>query len=313
MQENKFEELRALSYDKHTKLYQCIWGANINKPRAIVQICHGMSEYIGRYEEFAQYLVSKGCVVCGHDQVGHGKSINSDEDRGHLPKKIGKDIFIEDTHLLRLYMQKRFGNDVPYFLFGHSMGSFIVRCYVSYYGEGLSGAIVCATGHISPFVSRAGRRLCRIIGAFRGERYISKTLDSMGAGGYSKKLDNPKTPLDWLSYNDENVQEYLNDNQAGFIFTCGGFDALTSLTLEIATQKCNSRIPKDLPMFFIAGDGDPVGDFGKGFNTAVALARDAGVKDIEAKLYEHMRHELLKEHDKQLVMDDIEAWIDKHI
>lgn len=299
------------STDGSTQVRGIIWWPE-QEARGIVQLVHGMAEHIMRYDAFARYLTGLGYVVCGHDHVGHGQSVATPDDWGCLPVRGGRDVLVGDVGRMRKEVIARTEVHHPYFLFGHSMGSFVVRAYIAECGQGLDGAIICGTGHIAPATSAAGNLLARVIARVRGERYVSKLLGNLSIGSYAKAIDNPRTPLDWLSYNEANVDAYIADEQCGFAFSAGGNATLTALTREVCAPECCARVPKDLPLLYIAGDADPVGDMGKGVRTAASMARDAGSIDVTCTIYEHMRHEILNETDATRVMDDVAAWMEEH-
>ena len=306
------------STDGVSRLHGYIWWPEEGiVPVAAVQLVHGMAEYIGRYDEFARYLNSKGFVVFGHDHIGHGESVKSKDEWGDLPADSGKDILVEDVHRVRTDALARisgaYGEQPPLFLFGHSMGSFVVRLYLSRHASGLKGAIICGTGFMPPRTSAVGNRVARSIARLRGNNYHSKLLHNMGVGGYAKDIDNAETDLDWLSYNRENVNRYIADEQCGFMFTAGGYATVTGLMHDVCTQECVASYPKDLPLLYIAGTEDPVGECGEGVSAAADLAHAAGVKDVRCRLYAGMRHEILNERGRQVVFDDIVSWMEGYL
>ena len=308
------------SHDGKTQVKGLIWSAENQSgkastaaPRAIVQLVHGMSEHIGRYDDFACYLVHQGYVVCAHDHIGHGKSVSDESELGHLPLDGGADVLIDDVHELRKIVASRYPRQTPYFLFGHSMGSFVVRTYLSRYAAGLAGAIVCGTGNQSRLLSKAGNFLARRIAASKGETTRSKKLDDMGTGGFAKGIKDARTPLDWLSKDPAVVDAYIADERCGAMFSVGGYASLTSLTYECTSLACAAKVPTDLPVLFIAGDEDPVGECGRGPRAAAELLKRAGVKDVALKLYAGMRHEILNEPEHEQVYGDICAWLESHI
>ena len=281
-------------------------------PRAIVQIVHGMCEHVGRYDAFARFLAEHGILACGEDHIGHGVSAQDAADLGHLPPREGKDVLVADVCALRRIMQRRCGEEVPYFLFGHSMGSFIVRAYLTRpCVRGLSGAILCGTAQQPRIASAAGNLLARAIGRLRGARYRSALIDGMGAGAYGKRIADARTPFDWLSTDPAVVDAYRADERCGFMFTVGGYAALTDLTGEIADPVRVARVPHDLPLLFVSGAQDPVGDNGKGAHAAAEALRRAGVDRVDEILYPGMRHEILNEPDGSQVRADILAWLDR--
>ena len=281
-------------------------------PKGIIQLVHGMAEYIDRYDDFARYLVNRGFIVCAENHIGHGDSAISREEYGHMPVKGGKDILIADVHELRKLVSALYPG-VPYVLYGHSMGSFISRCYLARHGEGLAACVLSGTGNVAPALSKVGRGLARALAAMRGETFRSKLIDGMGAGGYGKQIENARTNLDWLSTDDAVVDAYIEDDRCGFMFTVGGYSTLLDLTAEVATPACAAAAPKGLPILFVAGDGDPVGEMGKGVRAAAELYQNAGVANVEVKIYPGMRHEIHNEVGHEQVYDDIASWIEQQV
>ena len=300
------------STEGSTPIRGIIWWPE-GEPRGVVQIVHGMAEHILRYDAFARYLNERGFAVCGHDHIGHGESVHNKSEWGHIPLRRGRDILVGDVGRMRDQMADRIDKRLPYFIFGHSMGSFVVRAYISECGDLLTGAIICGTGHIAPAVSAAGNNLAHLIARVRGEEYVSKMLGNLSIGSYAKAIKDRHTDLDWLSHARRNIDAYIADEGCGFAFTAGGNATLTALTKEVCAKKSFGRIPNDLPLLFIAGDGDPVGNMGKGVKIAAQMARDAGSKDVTCTIYEHMRHEILNEKDGQRVMDDVATWMEERI
>ena len=305
------EELTFASADGTSTIQAYLWLPE-GTPRASIQITHGMAEHITRYDEFARYLAAAGFLVAGHDQIGHGASCAADA-RGCLPAKGGMDILVEDVHTLRGIVAGRTGGDVPHFCFGHSLGSYITRVYISRHGEGLAGAIICGTGTVPVATSKAGNAIARLICAIRGENHVSGLLESIGVGAYAKAIEDAETPLDWLSFNRDNIDRYIADELCGFPFSTGGYAVVTALTAEACSLACAQKVPSDLPLLYIAGVGDPVGSMGEGVRQAVALAQEAGSTDVTCTIYEDMRHEILNEDDRGRVMADILNWLEERI
>lgn len=306
------------STDEKSRLHGYIWWPEGDvAPRAAVQLVHGMAEYIGRYDEFARYLTDEGFVVFGHDHIGHGESVASKEEWGDLPVHGGTDILVEDVHRVRTEALARisgaYGEMPPLFLFGHSMGSFVVRAYLSRHASGLSGAIICGTGFMAPRTSAMANALARTIARVRGASYRSKLLDKVGVGAYAQDIEDAQTPLDWLSHNRDNVSRYIADEQCGFMFSAGGYATLTDLMRFVCTPACTDAYPKDLPLLYIAGTEDPVGECGEGVSQAADLAHASGVVDVRCRLYAGMRHEILNERGRKVVFDDIIGWMEGYL
>lgn len=303
------------SHDGSSQIKGVLWqpvrtGAQgVSNPCGIVQIVHGMAEHSGRYEDFARFLVDAGFAVCAHDHIGHGRSARVADDLGHMPLDGGKDVLVEDVDELRRTVSARFSRQAPYFIFGHSMGSYVTRAYLSRHGQGLAGAVICGTGNEPVLKSKAGLALARRIAESHGERTRSELLHSLADGAFSKAVKNPRTPLDWLSSDPAVVDAYMADELCGQMFTAGAYATLTSLTAEVATLDSALAIPRDLPVLFIAGALDPVGNKGKGVKSAAALFEKAGIVDVQVKLYAGMRHEILNEPGHAQVYADVLGWL----
>ena len=307
-----------VSHDGVSRINAKVWSAAAfgspdtpgeKRPAGVVQIVHGMAEYIDRYDELAAYLVERGFVVCAEDHIGHGHTAQGPSEYGHMPAHGGKDILLGDVHTLRRKVSECYPG-VPYVMYGHSMGSFIVRSYLARHGDGLAAAVLSGTGNVAAAMSKLGRSLARTLAAVRGERHRSKLIDNMGAGAYGKQIEGARTPLDWLSTDPAVVDAYIADELCGFMFTVGGYATLLDLTAEVVTPECAANVPKDLPLLFVAGDGDPVGEMGKGVRAAAQLYRDAGVAQVDEKIYAGMRHEIHNEFGREQVYDDVATWIE---
>lgn len=296
------------SFDGTSTIHAMTWIPSGNVV-GVLQMIHGMSEHIERYDAFARFMAEHGFVVCGHDHIGHGKSVSSKDDLGHMPIDRGADALVEDVDTLRLIMQEAYGESLPYFIFGHSMGSFVLRVYLTRHASGLSGAILCGTGQQPRIASLAGNALARVGTLVSGERKQSKLIHSLADGAFSRAIKDARTEFDWISADPDNVDDYIADELNGFPFTLGGYVALTSLTRTAADLRAAKRIPSDLPLLFIAGSEDPVGDCGRGVHAAADMVRTAGVHDVEVILYDGMRHEILNEREKSSVFEDVLVWM----
>lgn len=169
------------------------------KPRGVVQLVHGMAEHIDRYDDFARFLVDAGYLVAGHDHIGHGDTAAAPECRGVIGAEGGADAMIDDVEQLRLLVSQQVAPGTPYFIFGHSMGSLVLRSYLPRYGQGLAGAVICGTANEATAVSRAGNLAARAIAAVRGDGYRSGLLHALADGAYSRAIKDARTPFDWLS------------------------------------------------------------------------------------------------------------------
>lgn len=296
---------------KNTAIPAVLWIPE-QAPRGLVLIAHGMCEYIDRYDDFARFLAEHGFLVCGYNHIGHGDRVKSPDDWGKLPAKDGAEYLIEDYNLVRLALQRRFPG-VPFFAFGHSMGSFVARANIARHGDGMSGAIICGTGHNPKAVCDFGGWMARRIASSKGEDYHSTFLNGLADGAYSKAIKDARTPFDWLNTDPAKVDEYIADPACGYMFSAGGYVSLMALTSEVADKRRIAAIPKDLPVYFIAGAEDPVGSNGKGVETVYELFRAAGLTDVSKTIYPGMRHEVLNEPEHAKVYADILTWLEGHL
>lgn len=276
-------------------------------PRAVVQIVHGMSEHVERYAPFAEFLVGRGFVVCANDHVGHGKTAG-ERDLGHMPLANGADVLVEDVHALREKVCERYPH-ARHVMFGHSMGSFVTRVYLTRHADGLSAAILCGTGQQPRIQTVAGRVITRLIAQIRGERHVSRFVDSLGAGAYGRAIKDARTNVDWISSDPDVVDEYIADPLCGQPFTVGAYATLASLVADATDARLARRVPKDLPLLFVAGAEDPVGDCGRGVARAVDEYRNAGVRLVEMGIYPGARHEILNEPCHEAVWHDVEEFL----
>ncbi|MCR5816182.1 MAG: alpha/beta hydrolase [Ruminococcus sp.] len=270
--------------------------------KAAVQIVHGMCEYFLRYKPFAEFLAQNGIAVCGEDHLGHGSSVAHDGDYGYFSPKNGWQNVVEDMHKLTKIMKDKTG-DVPYFMFGHSMGSFLARAYMIKHASALSGAVICGTGDGVPATS-ALLTICDAVRLAKGERFRSDKLNNAAFGKYNEHFPDRKYETAWLSRDEEVQKNYADDDKTNFIFTVNGFENLAKMLRYISDPRWFAAVRKDLPVFLIAGTQDPVGNYGKGVQ-AVYDKLKAQDCNVELKLYEEARHELVNEINKDEVMADV--------
>lgn len=282
------------------------------KPRGVVQLIHGMAEHIDRYDDFARFLADAGYLVAGHDHIGHGETAGAPARRGVIDAEGGADAMIEDAQMLRLLVSQQVASGTPYFIFGHSMGSLVLRSYLPRYGSGLAGAIICGTANEATAVSRTGNLAARAIAAVRGDDYRSSLLHALADGAYSRAIKNARTPFDWLSRDPAVADAFMADEACGFMFSAGAYATLTELAARANSPAAYRATPHELPLLFVAGDADPVGDCGRGVAKAAESMERAGAEDVTLKLFSDMRHEILNELGKEEVYDFILEWIDAH-
>ncbi len=279
--------------------------------RAVLQLSHGMVEFIDRYKPLAENLAARGILVTGNDHLGHGGSIRTKEDYGYFGEPDGNRAVLEDLHAVTT-LTKQLYPGVPYFLLGHSMGSFYARQYLCEWGDELDGAIIMGTGYQPKALVQLARTICRVLAVFHGWHYRSKLVARLSFLGYNKGLEG-RTAHDWLNRDPVEVDRYRADERCTFIFTLNAYYSMFSGILRLYDPALLARVPKDLPLLFLAGDADPVGEQGAGVKRAVKSLLDAGVKNIEVKLYPSARHELLVELNREEVFADIGDWLERRL
>lgn len=302
------EEFYFDSRDGEHRIHAIRWIPEAERPVCIMQIVHGMSEHIDRYHEFAEYMANRGILVVGDDHLGHGKSVKPGEPYGYFCKEDAPTVLVRDEHRLKKITQEQYAG-VPYIILGHSMGSFITRNYLLRYGTGIDGAIIVGTGMQSKPLLLCARILAGIDGALFGADHVSKIVDKAAFGVYNKKIASPETPFDWLSANKDNVHRYIDDPMCGFIFTANGFQTLFRLIRNLHDEDKLKQMPHSLPVFFLAGEDDPVGDYGKSVEKVYRSFQELGMENVQMKLYPQDRHEILNETDREDIYADIYRWV----
>lgn len=305
------EDIFYPSKDGKNTIHACIWRPQ-GEVKGVVQIIHGMSEYASRYSPFAEFLALNGYLVCADDHLGHGLSVKSKEDLGYFNEKNDYKIVVEDIRGLTDIVKKQV-QDKPYFVLGHSMGSFFCRKYISLYGKELAGAVIMGSGFKDKVTLNTALFMVGFCALFGGWRKRSKLVKSLAFGSYNKKFKPARTDNDWLSVNTQNVDEYNADPLCGVDFTLGGYKVLFSIIKQACSNKVINAVPKDLPVYFVAGEDDPVGDYGKGVIKAKRKFEKAGVKDVDITLYKNSRHEILNDNCKDKVYSDVLGFFNKHV
>ena len=276
--------------------------------KAILQISHGMQEFIDRYEDFAKYLCDKGYLVVGNDHLGHGGSINTKDDWGYFAEKDGNRALLDDLYEVTKITKENYPN-LPYILLGHSMGSFYARQYICEHGNELVAAIIMGTGHQPLPVVKAGMQACKIFALGKGWRYRSKAVEAMAFGAYNKKFEPARTDKEWLTKDASIIDWYINEPRCSYKFTLNGYYNMFKGISRLHDKNLLNQIPKKLPILFVSGQDDPVGDFGKGVEAAFNSVKNVGCENVEIKLYPNDRHEILNELDKKQVYEDLYNWM----
>ncbi len=300
---NMRTEIFIPSSDEKTQLRGFIW-TPAGTPKAVVQIVHGMEGHIARYEEVAQFLNDNGYAVIGHDHLGHGKSITSEEELSYFAKEKGTQCVLRDMHAFTLRAKKEFP-DKPVFMLGHSMGSFFARRYAMVYPRELAGLILSGTGQKPYLLVHFGTRLAKTMALIKGDHYRSQLIEKMALG--SQPLEK------WLCTRQEVVDIYRADPLCGNTFTVGAYADFFRLLEQLALEKDKDRMPKDLPVLLISGMKDPVGDMSKGVLKCYNRYKAWGLTDVDVIFYKDDMHEVLNEHDREDVYRDVLHFLDTRV
>lgn len=277
--------------------------------RGIVQLVHGMAEHIDRYDGVAEALNARGFLVVGHNQLGHGAGTPL---RGYFGEKDGWQSLIDDVHGLRQLVQKEYPG-LPYFVLGHSMGSFVTRCYLMEHSGGLQGAVLSGTGFFDAGTVSAGLTLARAVCLLHGEKKESPLINKVGFSSSNKPFAPNRTEFDWLSRDEAEVDKYVADPWCGFLFTAGGYRDMFTGLRRMSDPEEIRKMRKDLPVLFISGTRDPIGAMGEGVKKVADSFRAAGLADIQVMLYPEARHELFNELNRQEVYGDLASWLYGHL
>lgn len=292
------------------KIHGCRWTPE-GEPKAILQIVHGIAEFVERYDDFANYLTAQGYLVVAEDHMGHGQSIGEDGVQGYF--QGGWFAGVDDTYRLLQDTRAEFPN-LPYVLFGHSMGSFMARTILAKYPDsGISAAVICGTGWQPAFALPVLIKVVEGMCKKNGEQNPDPKLHNMIFGGYNKKIENPRTPTDWLTRDEAIVDAYNEHPLCGFVPACGLLRDMMQGIYYVEQPKNLSNMKKHLPVLFIAGKEDPVGPYGKGVEQAAKAFKKAGMVNVALKLYPDCRHEILNELNKQEVYEDVAKWLAPYV
>ena len=279
--------------------------------KAVFAIHHGMAEHQERYRGFIEYLVSLGYAVYIHDMANHGKSNVDFDETGYFGEKDGYKALIEDFKTT-FEKAKNENPEKKIIVMGHSMGSFIVRCFTAWYKDlDFAGAIYMGTGGANP-IAGLGDKISAMVVKLKGSKHKSKTLDKMSFGSYNKKFEG-RTPFDWLTKDEAIVDEYIADDYCGFLFSAQGMNDLVKLNIEANTEDWYNQIRADLPIYLVSGEMDPVGEYSKGVRDIYQKLLASDHKKVTIKLYQNDRHEVLNELDKETVMKDLTDWVEKEV
>ncbi len=293
------------------QLHTIIWIPE-TEIKAVLQIAHGMVEYIERYGAFADYLNEKGIAVIGHDHLGHGHTAKLENDLGYFSDKNGDRAVILDMYRITQYAKRRFPS-VPFYLMGHSMGSFFTRNYIMKYGAELDGVVLMGTGYHCLVEARFGECLTSSLIRIFGSRYRSHFIDQIVLGVYNRKFAPNRTNSDWISSDEATVDQYIADPFCTFKFTVGAYRDFFRILVRVSSEKNIKRIPKDLPIYIVSGEEDPVGNFGKGVKKVYCQFQKLGFQNVTMRLFPNARHEILNEKQRKIVFEDLGRWLEDQI
>ena len=277
--------------------------------RAVIQISHGMCEFITRYEPFFELMTAAGLAVCGNDHLGHGNSATP-EDYGYMADQNGYRFVLGDLKRMNTMTHEKF-SELPVFMLGHSMGSFYARWYAEVYPDTINGLVISGTGGPNPALP-AGCLLANLIAKIKGPRYISNLMVNMSTGSYCKGLEEENSPHAWLSRNPDIWEAYANEPRCTFPFTVSAYRDMLTVYKHVSSKSWASSLPKEMPVLLVSGQADPVGNYGKGVSVVYDMLKNADLKDITMKLYPGARHELHNELNRMEYFDDLFDWLSKH-
>jgi len=308
----KFHEFTFPSTDGEHQIWASLWLPDAEAPKAVVQIVHGISEYVNRYDHFARWLADRGYAVCGEDHLGHGRTGKQDSKFGFFARHDGWTLVTADVRSLRRQMGEQFPG-IPYFLLGHSMGSFLTRTYLCRYPGEVSGAILSGTGQEPALIVGAGKLLANLIGLFKGYDSISPLVHSLSLGAYNKQFAPNRTTADWISRDEAVVDAYLADPFCQIMPTVGLYRDMLGGLQYIAGARALSQMDPSTPVYIYSGDQDPVGANGAGVKKVYGFFERHGTRDLSLKLYAQGRHEMHNEHNKEEVFADVLDWLERHL
>lgn len=300
------EEFYVHSVDGIHMIHGYRWYDAQTARRGVVQLVHGMMEYIDRYQELAEKLASAGYFVIGHDHLGHGDSVKNPSELGYTGKN-GAVIWLRDIEQIRK-MAVSYVPKLPYIILGHSMGSFLVRRYLIYHGERVDGAIIMGTGQQPAISVKAGLAVTYLSILRHGQKGHSPLLDNMTCSGFAKKYPDNAKNGSWVSRDPQVLLDSLQDKKMHFKFSLSAYEALFQTIEEVVDPKRAAKMPKELPILVLSGGDDPVGENGKGVRRFLKMLKKAGMKNVTCHIYPKNRHELINDYDKELVFKDILEW-----
>lgn len=300
-----------LSSDQQHTVSASVWRP-VGRPRAMLQLVHGMAEYIDRYAEFAEFMAENGILVAGNDHLGHGDSVRSLNDLGYISPENPDDVLIADVHLMAKTMNEWYPA-IPHIILGHSMGSFITRVFLQQYSQDIDGAILMGTSGPRPETSMALPLVQQLDNRWSRSRNWGLSFFIFSPYVRAFPFDESRSIFRWISQNPDNVQEYANDPRCGFCFTNNGFHALLSLIDRGCRKNWGEEVRRDLPLLFVCGEEDPLNERGKGVTRIKKEMKKSKFNNTAFLSYPNMRHEILMEENRKMVYQHLLGWLDRKI
>ena len=302
-----FDEISFPSSDGVHTIYAEIYTPKSVTAKGVVQLSHGMIDYTARYAELADYLTSRGYILAGNHHLGHGRSVEHEEDFGHFADKGGLEYVLSDMHTMNRKLREMFPT-LPVILMGHSMGSFLSRLYAARHPHSIKGLIIHGTGGKNPLVGM-GMTLAKLIRAIYGPRHRSELIGTLAFGAYNKRFPKEEGHNAWLTSELDRVADRDTDRFTSFKFTVSSYIELFTALRDCNKKSWYSAFPKDMPTLVISGDADPVGNYGKGPCEVYRGLMLAGVSNVSFKLYEGARHELFNESCREEYYEYLAGWL----
>lgn len=299
------KEITFKAYEDYP-IHLYVWD-EVKEPKAVVQLSHGMAEHLYRYNDFAKYLNDNGYIVIGDDHRGHGKTVKSLDDLGKVPKVTSFYDTIEDLAAITKYAKKEYNLEV--ILFGHSYGSFLLQGYLQKYSDLIKAAILCGSAKQSGIDVKFANLIANMQNCLFGKDKKAKLIEKLSFGMYDAQFKGENKKFAWGNRDDEERLAYLADDMCGYVCSIGFYKGFFN-GLNTLYKKSNlEKIRKDLPIFIISGEKDPVGKMSKSVIKLHEMYKDLGIKNLKMKLYKDARHEILNEIDKKTTYKDILEFI----
>jgi alpha-beta hydrolase superfamily lysophospholipase len=298
-----------LTTEDGIELFVRRWEPDVQPPKAVLHISHGMAEHSARYARVAAELTAAGYAVYVHDHRGHGQTAVAPGDYGYFADRDGWASVVNDLQKLRDRIAADHPN-VPLFMMGHSMGSMVLRTYLIRHAAGLAGAVLSGTNAVGARLAAVGEALARGLRLTQGARGHSTLLTFLGFGGFNRRFNPTRTDFDWLSRDASEVDKYVADRLCGFPLTVQGWVDVYRGMVQIEASDALANIPKDLPIYVYSGERDPVGGEMRGVRTFIERLHKAGLTDVTSKFYPGGRHEMLNEENRAEVQRDLVSWLD---